>query len=66
MASNQTYAIGDGWKAILAQVGVDNADVLRRAQLPEDRRTRCRSDDLAYGRLLRVILSHWSSRRGLF
>lgn len=36
MASNQTYAIGEGWKAILAQVGVDHVDVLRRAQLPED------------------------------
>lgn len=36
MASNQTYAIGDGWKAILAEVGVNHADVLRRAQLPED------------------------------
>lgn len=36
MASRQTYAIGDGWKAILAEVGVHHADVLRRAQLPED------------------------------
>lgn len=36
MPSVQTYAIGDGWKAILAEVGVDHADVLRRAQLPED------------------------------
>ncbi|MEN0065144.1 MAG: helix-turn-helix domain-containing protein [Myxococcota bacterium] len=36
MASKQTYAIGDGWKAILAEVGVHYADVLRRAQLPED------------------------------
>ena len=36
MANTQTYAIGDGWKAILAEVGVDHADVLRRAQLPED------------------------------
>ncbi len=36
MASNQTYAIGEGWKAILAQVGVDHVDVLRRSQLPED------------------------------
>ncbi len=36
MPGVQTYAIGDGWKAILAEVGVDHADVLRRAQLPED------------------------------
>lgn len=36
MTSNRTYAIGEGWKAILAQVGVDYVDVLRRAQLPED------------------------------
>ncbi len=36
MASAQTYAIGDGWKAILAEVGVVHHDVLRRAQLPED------------------------------
>ena len=36
MTSNQTYAIGEGWKAILAQVGIDYADVLRRALLPED------------------------------
>lgn len=36
MADNQTYAIGVGWRAILAEVGVDHADVLRRAQLPED------------------------------
>lgn len=36
MAGKQTYAIGDGWKAILAEIGVDHADVLRRAQLPED------------------------------
>lgn len=36
MARGQTYAIGDGWKAILAEVGVDHAHVLRRAQLPED------------------------------
>ena len=36
MARNQTYAIGDGWKAILAEVGIDHADVLRRARLPED------------------------------
>ena len=28
MARNQTYAIGDGWKAILAEVGIDHADVL--------------------------------------
>ena len=34
--SNQTYAIGEGWKGILAQVGVSYVDVLRRAQLPED------------------------------
>lgn len=36
MTSHHTYAIGDGWKGILAQVGVDHADVLRRARLPED------------------------------
>ena len=36
MVVNQKYAIGSGWKAILADVGVDSADVLRRAQLPED------------------------------
>lgn len=36
MARNHTYAIGDGWKAILAEVGVDHAHVLRLAQLPED------------------------------
>lgn len=34
--ANQAYGIGEGWKGILAQVGVDHADVLRRAQLPED------------------------------
>lgn len=36
MASNQTYAIGEGWKGILAQVGVNYVDVLRRSRLPED------------------------------
>lgn len=36
MASNQAYAIGEGWKGILAEAGVDYADVLRRAELPED------------------------------
>lgn len=36
MPSNQVYAIGEGWKGILAEVGVDYADVLRRAELPED------------------------------
>jgi len=36
MASNHVYAIGEGWKAILAQAGVDHVDVLRRAGLPED------------------------------
>lgn len=36
MASNQVYAIGEGWKGILAHAGVDHVDVLRRAQLPED------------------------------
>jgi len=36
MASKQTYAIGEGWRAILAEVGVPYEDVLRRAQLPED------------------------------
>jgi AraC-like DNA-binding protein len=36
MVPNQKYPIGAGWKAILAEVGVDCADVLRRAQLPED------------------------------
>lgn len=34
--AGQTYAIGDGWKAVLAEVGIPYADVLRRAQLPED------------------------------
>ncbi|MGH1347736.1 MAG: helix-turn-helix domain-containing protein [Nannocystales bacterium] len=36
MGSNREYAIGEGWKGILAEVGVDHIDVLRRAQLPED------------------------------
>ena len=36
MSGSQGYAIGPGWKGILAQVGVDSADVLRRARLPED------------------------------
>ncbi|MEM6293147.1 MAG: hypothetical protein AAGA54_17865 [Myxococcota bacterium] len=36
MANNQVYAIGEGWKGVLASVGVDYVDVLRRAQLPED------------------------------
>jgi len=37
MANNaQMYAIGAGWKGILAEVGVDHVDVLRRARLPED------------------------------
>lgn len=36
MAGSQMYAIGEGWKGILAQVGIDYVDVLRRAQLPED------------------------------
>ncbi len=31
-----SFAVGPGWKAILAQVGVDAVDVLRRARLPED------------------------------
>jgi len=36
MAGQQVYGIGEGWKGILADVGVDHVDVLRRAQLPED------------------------------
>lgn len=36
MASNQVYAIGEGWRGILAEVGVDYGDVLRRAGLPDD------------------------------
>ncbi|MEM7157622.1 MAG: AraC family transcriptional regulator ligand-binding domain-containing protein [Myxococcota bacterium] len=36
MASNHVYAIGEGWKGILAQAGVEHVDVLRRARLPED------------------------------
>jgi len=36
MAGNQGYAIGAGWKGILAAVGVSHVDVLRRAGLPED------------------------------
>jgi len=36
MAGNRTYAIGDGWRGILAEVGVDYRDVLRRAGLPDD------------------------------
>lgn len=40
MAGGRTYAIGDGWKAVLAEVGLDHADVLRRAGLPEDALTR--------------------------
>ncbi len=36
MASDRTYAIGEGWKGILAEAGVDHLDVLRRAQLPDD------------------------------
>ncbi len=36
MSGQQDYAIGDGWKGILAEVGVDHLDVLRRARLPED------------------------------
>lgn len=31
-----SFAVGTGWKGILAQVGVDVVDVLRRARLPED------------------------------
>ncbi|MCB9697641.1 MAG: AraC family transcriptional regulator ligand-binding domain-containing protein [Alphaproteobacteria bacterium] len=34
--ASQTYAIGEGWKVILGQIGVRHADVLRRARLPED------------------------------
>lgn len=34
--SDRKCAIGTGWKAILAEVDVDCADVLRRARLPED------------------------------
>ena len=30
------YALGPGWKGILAQLGVSHEDVLRRARLPED------------------------------
>jgi AraC-like DNA-binding protein len=36
MATSRTYAIGEGWKAILSRVGVEYTDVLRRAQLPDD------------------------------
>jgi AraC-like DNA-binding protein len=36
MATHQTYAIGEGWKEILATVGADHVDVLRRAGLPDD------------------------------
>ncbi len=36
MVSDRTYAIGEGWKGILAEAGVDHVDVLRRAKLPDD------------------------------
>ena len=36
MAGERTYAIGEGWKGILAEVGVDHVEVLRRAKLPDD------------------------------
>lgn len=36
MSRTPSYPVMPGWKAILAQVGVDAADVLRRAELPED------------------------------
>jgi len=36
MAHRNIYAIGAGWREMLASVGVDDADVLRRAALPED------------------------------
>ncbi|MEM6326415.1 MAG: helix-turn-helix domain-containing protein [Bacteroidota bacterium] len=36
MNASQSYSIGAGWKSVLSQVGIDYADVLRRAQLPED------------------------------
>ncbi|MCO4773626.1 MAG: AraC family transcriptional regulator ligand-binding domain-containing protein [Deltaproteobacteria bacterium] len=36
MAGNRTYAIGEGWKGILAHAGVNSLDVLRRAALPAD------------------------------
>ena len=36
MAGERTYAIGEGWKSILAEAGVDHVDVLRRARLPDD------------------------------
>ncbi|MBX2803664.1 MAG: AraC family transcriptional regulator [Myxococcales bacterium] len=36
MARTQGYSIGENWKGILAEVGVDHVDVLRRARLPED------------------------------
>jgi len=35
MSRNLSYPILPGWKSILAQVGVDTREVLRRAQLPE-------------------------------
>lgn len=34
--SGPAYAIGEGWRDILAQVQIDPVDVLRRARLPED------------------------------
>ncbi|MEC7522318.1 MAG: helix-turn-helix domain-containing protein [Myxococcota bacterium] len=36
MAGERTYAIGEGWKGILAEAGVDHVEVLRRAKLPDD------------------------------
>lgn len=46
MANSQTYAIGQGWRGVLTQVGLDCADVLRRARLPEDLLNR---DDVRLG-----------------
>ncbi|MCH9681332.1 MAG: AraC family transcriptional regulator [Deltaproteobacteria bacterium] len=36
MSMNQEYAIGPGWESLIAGVGVDPADVLRKACLPDD------------------------------
>lgn len=36
MSVTQEYAIGPGWESLLAEVGVDPSDVLRKAGLPED------------------------------
>lgn len=52
-----TYALDMSWGAVLAQLGVRTADVLRRAQLPEDlfARSTARLESEAYYRLWRAL-----------